>query len=142
VFGRPSVPEEPDPPLPSVNGGQRLRQLLVQLPLFFRTELRRLKNDDESRERSSKAERHFVGVLLQHRSSRILSNVKRFIEREANRHCPWNSPLRGLFFVYQQRSSSALADAAAIVFEFNADDVFACRERLIGGNSELVLWLV
>ncbi|WP_456834729.1 MULTISPECIES: hypothetical protein [unclassified Bradyrhizobium] len=50
--------------------------------------------------------------------------------------------MRDLLFVYQQRRDSSFANAAAVVVEFNADDMIAYRKPLIGSNSELVVRLV
>jgi hypothetical protein len=67
----------------SMNGGHRLRQLLMQSALFLGAEFRRLKNGDKSRERSGKAERHFVDVLLQHRRSRKHSSIPTVCEQNS-----------------------------------------------------------
>src|SRR5262249_53516857 len=125
-----------------MNCRQRLRQFLVQSALFLSAEPRRLENCDKSRKRSGKAKWHFVSIFLQHRGSSVLSDVEGFIERKANPYRLRNTTLRDLLFVHQQRRGSCFADAAAIVFELDADDVIADRERLIGSNTELVLRLV
>src|SRR5262249_3129989 len=125
-----------------MNRHHRLRQFLVQSALFLSAEPRRLENCDKSRKRSGKAKRHFVSIFLQHRGSGVLSDVEGFIERKANPYRLRNTTLRDLLFVHQQRRGGCFADAAAIVFEPNADDVIAGRERLIGSNAELVLRLV
>jgi len=71
-------PEEPSPVSSQSMDRRRVRQLLMKPAPFVVTELLRFKHDCEFRERSGEAERHFIGILLQHRCSRILSNINGF----------------------------------------------------------------
>ena len=120
----------------------RLRQFLVQSAQFFGAELQWLENRDKFRERSGKAERHFVSILLQHRGSGVLSDIEGFIEGETDPYRLRNTTLRDLLFVDQQRRGRCFSDAATIVFELDADDMITGRDRLVGRNTELVLRLI
>src|SRR5215471_11597666 len=103
----------------------------MQSTLFVLAELMWLQDYDKLRKSSGKTERHFVSVFFQHRGSCVLSNIEGFVERKANSYRLRNPALRDLLLVYQQRHCTCFADAAAIVFEFNADDMIAWRERLV-----------
>src|SRR5262245_22315 len=129
-------------PTGSLNSHQCLRQFLVQAALFVLAELLWLKNHAESREHSGKGERHPSLVRLQHRGSSVLSDVKGFIERKSNAYRLRNATLRDLPLVYQQRRSGCFADPATIVFELDADDMIAGRERLVGRDAVFVLGLI
>src|SRR5262245_62149810 len=85
----------------SLNRHHRLRQFLVQSALFLGAELQWLENCDKFPKRSGKAERHVALVLLQHRSSGVLSNIEGFIERKASRYRLGDPALRDLLFVDQ-----------------------------------------
>src|SRR5262249_10195354 len=119
-----------------------LCQFLVQSASLVVAELVWLENHGKFRERAGEREWHLGLVLLQHWSSRVLSHVEGFIEREANPDGPWDTTLRDLLFIDQQRCGCSLADAAAVIVEFDPDDMIARGERLIGGNAELVIRLV
>src|SRR6516164_4407393 len=120
----------------------RLCQFLVQSASLVVTELVWLQNHSKFRERAGKRDRHFTLILLQNRSSRILSHIEGFIEREANPYRPRDTTLRDLLFIHQQGCGRSLSDTATVIVEFDTDDMIAGCERLIGGNFELVIWLV
>src|SRR5215472_5236675 len=119
-----------------------LRQFLVQSASLVVAELVWLQNHSKFRERAAKWERHFALILLQNRSSCILSDVEGFIEREANSYRPRDTTLRDLLFIHQQGCGRSLSDTATVIVKFDADDMIAGCERLIGGNAELVIRLV
>jgi hypothetical protein len=109
----------------------RLRQFLVQSALLLVAQFLWFENDGQFRESAGKRKWHFYLVLFQNRGSRILSHVEGFIERKANSYRLWDMALRDLLFVHQQRSGRGLADTAATVLEFNANDMIARRKGLI-----------
>src|SRR5215831_2004210 len=125
-----------------LNRHQGLRQFLAQPAPFLVAEVLRLQNHDELLQRSREGERHPAFVFLQYWGARVLADVEGFIEREANADGLRNFALGDLFFIDQERRGRALADAAALIVELNANDVIARRERLIGGNAIFVLRLV
>src|SRR5262249_48801525 len=97
-----------------------------------------LQNHREFLEVAAKWERHFALILLQNRGAGVLPDVEGFIEREANPYGPRDTTLRDLLFIHQQSCGRSLADAAAVIVEFDSDDMIAGRKRLVGGNTQLV----
>src|SRR6516165_6394025 len=97
----PAAPSCRADPCRLLNCLQRLRQFLVQSALVVLAELLWLENNGQFRERAGKGKRHFALILFQHRGSRVLSYVERFIEREANADGLGNATLRDLLFVHQ-----------------------------------------
>ena len=114
----------------------------MQSLLFVGTELLRLKNNGKFRERTSEGIGHHSLVLLQHRRSRVLSDIEGFVERETDPYCLRNRTLGDLLFVHEQRRRRRLADTAALIFKSNPNDVIASRERSVGTDTVLVLGLV
>src|SRR5262245_33373024 len=120
--------------------GFRFR-LAQRLPLFGR-QLFRFEDHDESLERARESNRHLVDIVLDHGRSSVSPDVERLVEREANADRLGDLSFRHLLAVDEQGAGRALADAAAVVLEDEADDMLARRYRLVGGDTELVLGLV
>src|SRR5262249_10544362 len=72
----------------------------------------------------------------------VLADVEGLIERETHRDGLCDSPLCHLLPIDEQGAVSAFPDAASVVLEGEADRVVASRDRLRGGDAELVLRLI
>src|SRR5262249_9100981 len=126
----------------SVNGHVGLGFLFAQRLPFLRRQFLRFEDHDELLERAREGKRHLVDVVLDHVRSGVCADIERLVEREADSDRLGNLPFRDLLAVNEQGSGCALADAAAVVLEGETHDVLARRDRLVGGDAELVIGLV
>src|SRR3974390_1096895 len=109
---------------------------------FFLGQLFRFENHNKFLDCSRERKGHLVRVILDHWSSRVLSNVKSFIQREPDSDRSGNSSFRNLFPIDEQDAGSTFPVPAAVIPETKAQGVTPCRQRFGGSNAELVFGLI
>src|SRR3990172_107410 len=102
------------------------------LLLVFRTERGVAQPDDDAVEAARELERHVV--VLADRRAGVLTDIQRFIDRDAERDGALDPALGDLLVVHRQRGRAAFADAAAVILEVKQDDMLAGRELVRAGD--------
>src|SRR5262245_18491335 len=108
---------------------QRVR--ILQLLQVRSLELLRRKVDLDLLDRPPESKRSLVGVA--HRRPGVLARVERLVGREPAEDRLRDPALRHLRAVHEQGAGAALADAAAVVLEREADGVLAGRQLVLAG---------
>src|SRR5262249_13453196 len=85
-------------------------------------------------DRPAKWERSLVGVT--HRRAGILTRVERLVGREPAKDRLINPALRHFLAIHEQHAGAALANAAAVIRELEADGVLAGRQWVLAGDLE------
>src|SRR5262245_14572899 len=95
-------------------------------------ELLRRKVDLGLLDRPPESKRGLIEVA--HRRAGVLAGVERLVRREPAKDRLLDPALRHLLAVHEQRAGAALADAAAVVLELEAEGVLAGRQLVLAGD--------
>src|ERR1700722_3032974 len=101
---------------------------LISITKFCTTE-----SDDHFVKRARKFERN--PVIFAHGCASVFTEVERLVCGDAKRNGAGNITRGDFLIVHHQRSSPALADARAIVFEIHNNAVLAGREIVLAGDG-------